>query len=196
MGREQVSKPQSVGEAAAGRRRFRPFTAAVGLVAAAALLVGGVAPASAVFYSGGMNSQSFCVQNPSVNSTWLSPINSGRNAWNNHASFPGTISVFSGCTSVLRVGSYGATWFGLYTPLITGSQYEIRLDSTNLNNHINANGYTFANVVKSTTAHEFGHALRLGDHSNLTSRLMSGGRNRNVVTGPTTAEVNESNGYY
>ncbi|MEV0954203.1 hypothetical protein [Promicromonospora sp. NPDC050249] len=114
----------------------------------------------------------------------------------NHSSFPGNISVFSGCTSDLRVGSYGDTWLGFYRPLITGSQYDIRLDSVNLNAHINANGYTFSNVVRSTTAHEFGHALRLGDHSNLPTRLMSSSRNRNVITGPTTTEVNESNSYY
>jgi hypothetical protein len=163
---------------------------------AVALLVAGTSPASAVYYSGGMSDQTFCVQNPSVNSTWLAPINNGRNAWNNHSSFPGAISVFTGCTSLLEVGSYGLGWLGLYSPLITGYQYEIRLDHVNLNSHINANGFTFANVVKSTTAHEFGHALRLGDHSNLPTRLMSSARNRNTVTSPTTAEVTESNGYY
>ncbi len=104
--------------------------------------------------------------------------------------------MLSSCSSWLEVRSYGDTWFGLYSPLITGSQYRIRLDSANLNNHISANGYTFANVVRSTTAHEFGHALRLGDHTNLPTRLMSGSRNRNAVISPTTAEVNESNGYY
>lgn len=166
------------------------------VILAAILVLVGATPASAVRYAGGMNKQVFCVQNPSVNPTWLAPINNGRNAWNNHASFPGSISNYSGCTSYLQVGSYGLGWFGLYSPLVTGYQYRIRLDSTNLNSHIKAKGYTFANVVKSTTAHEFGHGLRLGDHTNLTSRLMSGGRNRNVVTGPTTVEVNESNSYY
>ncbi|WP_147794724.1 hypothetical protein [Cellulomonas sp. Y8] len=182
--------------ATASRRPRLGRRVGVVLATAVALAVTTVTPAGAVYYSGGMSSRTFCVQNPSVNPTWLSAINAGRNAWNNHASFPGNISVFSGCTSWLEVGSYGDTWLGLYSPLITGSQYRIRLDSANLNSHINANGYAFANVVRSTTAHEFGHALRLGDHTNLPTRLMSGSRNRNSVISPTTAEVNESNGYY
>jgi hypothetical protein len=196
MDRARVSESQSVVRAAPGNRSSRLWRGLTALVATAALMLVGATPASAVYSAGGMNSRTFCVQNPSVNSTWLTPINSGRNRWNNHSSFPGNISVFSGCTSTLRVGSYGATWLGFYTPLITGRQYDIRLDSTNLNRHINANGYTFSNVVRSTTAHEFGHALRLGDHSNYPTRLMSSARNRNVVTGPTTTEVNESNSYY
>ncbi|GAB4086318.1 hypothetical protein GCM10028784_29480 [Myceligenerans cantabricum] len=152
-------------------------------------------PASAAYYGGGMNSRSFCVQNPSVNPTWLSPINSGRNRWNNPSSFPGSISVYSGCTSTLRVGSYGGSWLGLYNPTVTGYQFDIRLDSANLNSHINANGYAFSNVVRSTTAHEFGHSLRLG-HSSASNLLMSRSRNRNVIQGPQTSEVNESNSYY
>ncbi len=51
------------------------------------------------------------------------------------------------------MGSYGAGWLGQYTK---SGYYTIRLDSVNLNNHINNHGYTFANVVRSTTAHEFG----------------------------------------
>lgn len=171
--------------------------AVAALVATAVVMfVSSAPPASARYYDGGMKSQVFCLQNPSVNSTWLSAINNGRNAWNNHSSFPGSISVYSGCTSYLQVGSYGLSWLGLYSPLVTGYQYRIRLDSANLNNHIGSNGYSFANVVKSTTAHEFGHALKLGDHSNAPSLLMSSARNRNSVTSPTTYEVNESNSYY
>nr|WP_154729419.1 hypothetical protein [Cellulomonas hominis] len=51
-------------------------------------------------------------------------------------------------------------------------------------------------MVRSTTAHELGHALRLGDHTDLPTRLMSDSRIRNFVISPTTAEVDESNGYY
>jgi hypothetical protein len=143
-----------------------------------------------------MNRQSFCVKNPTVNSTWLTPINNGRNSWNNHGSFPGTISASSSCSNPLLVGDYGAAWLGLYTPTWPGLSYKIQLDHKNLNGHISSNGYTFANVVRSTTAHEFGHALRLGDHLDQTNKLMSGNRNRNSVMVPTTAEVNESNSYY
>jgi predicted Zn-dependent protease len=165
-------------------------TAVVGL-----LLVGAV-PAEADYSRTGMNRQSFCVQNPSVNQTWLNALNAGRNAWNNNPSFPGTISLFSGCTSTMRAGSYGQDWLGQYNPQTVGVQYQISLDSANLAAHIKRYGYTFANVVQSTTAHEFGHALRLGDHSDRPGRLMSSSRNRNTVKVPLSAEVQESNGYY
>lgn len=184
-------------QSAASSRGWKLSRMATALAAATALLFAGSTPAPAVYYGSGMASQSFCVQNPSVNSTWLTPINAGRNGWNNHPSFPGNISASTSCnTSYLQVGSYGATWLGLYTPLLVGYQYRIRLDSVNLNSHINANGYSFSNVVRSTTGHEFGHALRLGDHSNYPTRLMSSSRNRNVVTLPTLIEVTESNSYY
>jgi hypothetical protein len=164
---------------------------AIGLVMAA-----GTAPASALYYPYGMNSQSFCVQNPSVNSTWLNAITNGRNSWNSHGSFPGNISVFSGCTSTLSVGSYPGTFLGHHSGQTAGTHYSILLDSPRLNAHINSNGYAFANVVKSTTAHEFGHTLRLNDLTSQSYLLMSHARNRNVLTGPATSEVNESNGYY
>lgn len=180
-----------------GRRQHdgRPLTALVAIVASAILVATAVTPASATYYGGGMNSQTFCVQNPSVNSTWQTPIDRGRNRWNYHPSFPGNISTYSGCTSTLDVASYGGTWLGLYTPLITGYQYEITLDSSNLNSHISANNYNFTNVVTSTTAHEFGHSLSLG-HSSSSSLLMSHSRNRNIITSPKTSEVTESNSYY
>lgn len=169
----------------------------VGFAAATLCLFAGAAPASAVYYGGGMRTQSFCVQNPSVNSVWLSAINNGRNAWNSHTLFPGSISTFSGCTSQLQVGSYGKGYLGQYSPGVIGYQFTIRLDSTNLNAHIQAKGYTFANVVKSTTAHEFGHALRLGDNKEgYPQLLMCHCRNRNNITGPTRADVLESNSYY
>ena len=142
-----------------------------------------------------MNTQIFCVQTPSVNATWLNPLNAGRNNWNIHANFPGTISSTQGCLNLLNVGIYGQGWLGLYTPVIVGSRYQINLDSSEINSHVKAMGYTFANVVTSTTAHEYGHALKL-DHTPTSTHLMSHNRNRNVVTGPTTGEVNESNGYY
>lgn len=65
-----------------------------------------------------------------------------------------------------------------------------------LSSRLDSNGYAFANVVKSTTAHEFGHTLRLNDLTSQSYLLMSHARNRNVLTGPATSEVNESNGYY
>lgn len=188
-------KPLSAACPATAIGHFMRRTRAVLLLSLSLAFIS-VLPSGAVFYGHGMNWQSFCVKNPTVNSTWLTPINGGRNAWNNHASFPGSIWTASDCRSYMEVGSYGASWFGLYTPLSSGVRYRIPLDSGNINGHVQVNGYTFANVVRSVTAHEFGHSLRLGDHSNYPTRLMSSSRNRNAVTGPTTTEVIESNSYY
>ena len=97
--------------------------------------------------------------------------------------------------STLSLAAYGDTWLGLYTSRIKGTQYTVQLNSKNLNVHYQSNGYSFANVVKSTTAHQFGHALHLV-HSSSSSLLMSHSRYRNIVTSPTTGEVTESNSYY
>ncbi len=161
---------------------------------AALIVTTSSAPAQAMYYSGAQSSNNFCVKNPSVISTWADAINNGRNAWNNHSSFAGNITVSNSCTKLLQVGSYGLGWLALYTPGGSTS-YNIKLDQTEIIAHLNATGYKLANVVKSVTAHEFGHALKLG-HESATNLLMSQGRNRNSVTGPKTVEVNESNGYY
>lgn len=153
-----------------------------------------VVPANAAYYSGGMSSQKFCVRNPDAASNWINPINAGRNAWNNHSSFPGSITVSSSCSNKILVSAYGDDWLGLYSRNLLGVS-TIKLDSTNISNHVYLKQYVFANVVRSTTAHEFGHALRL-DHTTSSTNLMSHSRNRNVVISPTTAEVIESNGYY
>lgn len=176
-----------------GGRRTRPTAA---FVAACLLVVMGASPSSAVYYSGGMDTNHFCVQNPNVNSTWLDAINKGRLAWNQRSNFDGNITVYNACTHFLLVGTYGGTWLGLYSPLMPGWQYRIRLDSKNLNSHISANGYSFGKVVRSTTAHEFGHALSLDHPASQPSHLMSSSRNRNLVTQPKAAEVDESNSYY
>lgn len=94
------------------------------------------------------------------------------------------------------MGNFNTDYLGFYTPVSSGVRYNISLESGNIISHAQANGYSISNVVRSVTAHEFGHALRLGDHSNFPTRLMSSSRNRNVVVGPTTVEVNESNSYY
>lgn len=186
--------PPRYSDAALGFVPRHMMRALMTLLGVQVLWIAGLAmPAKAVYFSGGMSTRTFCVQNPSVNSTWMIPINAGRAGWNNNISFPGNISEYSGCVHSLHVGSYGLGWLGQYSK---SSYYTIRLDSVNLNNHINNNGYTFGNVVRSTTAHEFGHALRLGDHSDQPTKLMSSSRNRNQVMGVTTAEMNESNGYY
>lgn len=166
------------------------------LVACAILVSVTAAPAKAVYYPHGMNWQSFCVKHQTANARWITAYNSGRAAWNNHASFPGHIRYDSSCTSYIEAGSYGGSWLGLYTPLTSGIRFRMRLDSTNIDSHVQAHGYVFSNVARSVVAHEFGHSLRLGDHSNYPTRLMSSARNRNVVTSPTTVEVNESNSYY
>lgn len=167
----------------------------VSILSAFALVCASLSSAQAAYYSEGMASQSFCVKLPSMNSKWNEALNAGRNAWNYHSRFNGKISAFSDCPNTLSVGSYGADWFGLYTPIVTGSQYTIQIDGKNLEDFIEAEGYPFTNVVKSTTAHEFGHALSLG-HTENARELMSHFRDRSVVTGPTNKEVEEVNGYY
>lgn len=169
---------------------------AVVLVASASLAFTGAHVANAAYYAGGMKTQSFCVKNPSVNDTWLAPLNNGRNKWNSRSAFPGNISVFSGCPNLLKVGTYSGDWLGIYYPLIPGSQYEINLNSPKLNAHVKATGGNFANVVTSTTAHEFGHALKLHDIQSPNNRLMSHNRNRTIQVGPNAVEITESNGYY
>ena len=151
------------------RQRLKVFLAVCGTF----LLFGltSTTAANAAYYSAGMWNNVLCMKPLTVNSTWASAINNGRNAWNNNSYFTGNLYHTQG-TSV-----------------------RIRLDSTNLNAHIKQKGYTWGNVVKSTTAHEYGHALRLA-HTTNQFQLMSHNRNRNTVTGPTSGEVGESNSYY
>lgn len=175
------------------RQRLKVFLA----VCATFLLFGltSTTAANAAYYSAGMWNNVLCMKPLTVNSTWASAINNGRNAWNNNSYFTGNLYQSSSCVSNTAVGSYGSDWFGYYNPITQGTSFRIRLDSTNLNAHINQTGYTWGNVVKSTTAHEYGHALRLA-HTTNQFQLMSHNRIRNTVTGPTSGEVGESNSYY
>lgn len=148
-------------------------------VAAALVLVGGVAPANAWYYSRGMPYATYSIKPWNYNSTWSTPMNNALASWNTHPKV--NITKSAQAAAYVTVASYSDTWYGLYTP--GWNTYNAKLNSRT----ISRDATNFANFARSTWAHELGHSLSLADNPVTDSAsIMKHSRNRNVVVNPTT----------
>jgi len=161
----------------ARKRRWHYLIAAP--VAAALVILTGVAPANAWYYSGGMPYATYSIKPWNYNSTWTTPMNNALASWNAHGKV--NITKSSRAAAYVTVASYSAAWYGLYTP--GTNTFNIKLNSRTLA----AAAGVFANVSRSTFAHELGHSLSLADNPVTDSAsLMKHNRNRNTLYSPTS----------
>lgn len=158
------------------------------IIAGALLMTGAIQPLTAQAadtykcYSGGLSSKLQAVRYGDVNSTWVGFFDTARSRWAN-AGVGVSFTKTSVATSTITAGRYSDTWYGLYTP--HGSYYSIQVNARTLDNDT-PDAATLELWAKSTSTHEFGHAVRLPDNPPTTkTTLMSHSRNRSTVGSPT-----------
>lgn len=89
----------------------------------------------------------------------------------------------------VRLESYTATWYGLYTrPAADLTAFSIQLNHRT----ITRDAPDDRRWVTSTSSHEFGHVFRMADNPNTTSvYLMKHSRDRTTVYGPQPYDLSE-----
>lgn len=146
--------------------------------------------AKAEYYSGGVGTHKFNVQISGVNSTWYNHIKAGVNSWNGIPASRPSITVLDPTPSrVATAGSYSATWYGLYTPTLTRENraFTIKVNARTLTRDAGSNLTSWA---RSTSTHEFGHALSQADNPSTPSlSIMKHSRDRTRIT-PYNYDIN------
>lgn len=182
------------GERGSLRRKKTTSLGTAAALAAALVFTSGV-PAHAVYYDGGMPSSYFDFQANTVNSTYQTYFQQAAARWTQSAAQTAIGRVTSSGNN-MTAGNYSQSWYGLYTPYGTRGtrSFNIQVNSRTL---IADGGSNSTNWIASTSTHELGHALSLGDNPNTSqSSLMKHSRNRATVIGPTSYDTQEVNGIY
>lgn len=176
------------------RGRLSAWRIVTAMLFATALALTSVTPASATYYGGGMPSATFRIKPWSYNSTWQTPMNNALSSWNS-ASSKVNITKSSSAAAYVTATQYSDTWYGLYSysGIPAFRVFDIKLNSRT----IAADASNIANFIRSTFAHELGHALSLADNPNTTSAsLMKHSRNRNTLYTPRIYDINDVNSFY
>jgi hypothetical protein len=173
-------------------RRIRSVQAATIAVATTVVVIAGGAPAQADYYAGGMPGRTFSVKTVGINDTWVGIFDDARSRWNN-AGVSANIGRSSSAAATFTANNYSnQTWFGLYSP--RGERYADRAFGIQVNTYQlrQLAGSHFSEWCDSTTTHEIGHALSLGDNPNTSkASLMKHDRNRTTVFSPTSYDKSE-----
>lgn len=99
----------------------------------------------------------------------------------------------AGCLSDVSTQSLpNDTWYGLYQRRV--GYYDITLNDYRLFQDYSGSGYD--NAKQSTTVHEWGHALGLGDQPNGSTMIMGYGRDRTTMITPQQDDIDGVNAIY
>ncbi len=145
---------------------------------------------AATYWQYGCQSRTIQVRSydSSYNAGWVRALDNARAAWNNSGAGT-TILTWYNSNNTIQAAQFAENWYGLFTvnsasgPYIT--QFTIKLNART----ISRDASNFDNFLKSTAAHEFGHAFFLDDNPPSGPSLMSHSRDRNTLTTPQAVDV-------
>ncbi|WP_050672096.1 zinc metalloprotease [Luteipulveratus halotolerans] len=122
-------------------------------------------------------------------SYWADAVSYAINQWNATRSQGTGVFIYrneSERYNTIRMESYADNWYGLYNG--NGITFSAKLNIRT----IGPAATDDRRWVTSTSSHEFGHALRMGDNpSTIYNSIMKHSRNRDVVYGPAGYDIGE-----
>ncbi|GAA1458777.1 hypothetical protein NE857_27595 [Nocardiopsis exhalans] len=182
MTKDLVTPPSSTRRPLAPRRPLARVLAACTTVVLVIAL--GAVPAHADYYSGGVGTTRFTVRYGAVNDNWIGYFNTGRINWNNtsNTNISITRTTSTSVNRVITAGRYTENWYGIYSPSGTRANrsFSIRINARRL---AEDSGSNMSAWCRSTSLHEFGHALSLADNPNTTRlSVMKHSRDRTRIT--------------
>ncbi len=171
------------------------ITASVLILASA----GGLAAKAAILFQSGYISPSFSVKNYYLNDVWNSALAQAIPSWNGTPT-KAFISLSSNSSNEVYGGNYDASWYGMYYKLEDDGYGSAKKFSIAVNGNAivvaQSRGEDTTNYLRSTLAHELGHALHLGDLTNTSEELMNQNRDRSKIYTPQSGDVQGVNSYW
>lgn len=141
------------------------------------------------------SSSSTVTVNYSLNPTWTTAVDAGRNSWGN-SSAPVKVNKSSSSGNKLNASNRSESWYGQNSLTVSGkkvTKFTITLNSRTINRDKN----NFKNLVHSVTSHEFGHVFWLADNPTTNSAsLMKHNRSRESIRNPQGFDINNVKAKY
>ncbi len=160
---------------------------------------GGLAVRAATLFQSGYISPSFSVKNYNLNDVWNTALAQVIPSWNGTPT-KAFISLSSNSNNEIYGGNYDASWYGMYYKLEDDGYGSAKKFSIAVNGNAiiiaQSRGEDTTNYLRSTLAHELGHALHLGDLDNTSKELMNHNRDRSEIYTPQSGDIQGVNSYW